>query len=158
MDALDLAIIEQLEQDASQSSQQLAAKLGVAASTIRVRKTKLLRRGILKFLAFANPVALGFATWAVILINVTPGKAHRVAQLVAKDSRVHTTFACTGRYDIVVGAHFKSIAELGSYLESELSQIEHIVRTETCIVTKRQKQYNLIWDELTKDAVPQGGS
>lgn len=150
MDDLDLGIIEELEREATQSSQRLANKLGVAASTIRVRKTKLMKQGILKYLAFANPVALGYLTWAVILINVTPGKGHYVVQQVAKSSYVHTAFACTGRYDIIVGAHFRSIAELGEYLENELSRIEHIVRTETCVVTKRQKQYNLIWEDLVK--------
>jgi len=57
---VDERLIELLSQDARQSSQALAKQLSVSSSTFRRRISKLVKRGVLRFAALAEPSESGW--------------------------------------------------------------------------------------------------
>ncbi len=79
---LDERLIELLSQDARQSSQALAKQLNVSSSTIRRRISKLVKRGVLRFVALVEPAEVGFYLRAIIAFDVEHDKVREVMELL----------------------------------------------------------------------------
>lgn len=73
LDATDLAILEQLQNDARIANKDLAARAGVAPSTALQRVRALLRRGVIRAIrAVVDPAALGRPLHAFLQLRMRP--------------------------------------------------------------------------------------
>ena len=70
MDSLDEKLIRILGEDARQSSETVASQLKVSPATVRRRVRRLIRDGVLRIVAVADPVKAGFPLIAVIAFDV----------------------------------------------------------------------------------------
>ena len=131
---VDVGIIESLSHDARKSFARIAQELRVPESTVRHRLHRLVQHGVLDFAAVANPLRLGYQTWAIIEIQAEPSRTRAVAQRLAKVPEVYFVGITTGRCDIFAGAVFRSNAEMLDFLTGPLAKIPGITRTSTSTV------------------------
>ena len=139
--SLDERLIELLSQDARQSSQALANQLNVSSSTVRRRIGKLVKRGVLRFAALAEPSEFGFYLRAIIAFDVEHDKVREVMELLSGRSEVKGLAATSGRFDVIALVWFTSTDGLFEFIESEVSKMEGVRNTETFICLHVEKGF-----------------
>ena len=153
LDELDLAILKELETDGRQSVSTLAKKLGVSRNHMAKKLQRLLENKITNVVGFSDPVVLGFRTFAMIGLNVSPKQVNAAADKLTAFPCVHLVFTAAGRYDIVIYVLFKSSRELSRFLRTELTKVAGITSTDTMMILEMYKmsfQY-LALDDFRKD-------
>jgi len=131
LDTMDFALIRELQAEARQTSDHLASKLGTSGSTVRRKIQQLLRTGVIRIQAVADPFALGFDGMASIGLKVDCSRVNEAAEAIASYRNVQSVAICTGRYDIVAWAVFRGVSELHHFITSELSRVAGLRDTET---------------------------
>ena len=139
IDALDLMIIRELQNDPQQPQADIARKLGAGATTVRRRLKRLLDEHIIRIVAIADPHALGYHVRAMIGIKALPGKTDAVADKLASYANVHYALMTTGPYDLVAWAVFRDTDELSGFIRHELGGTEGIASYESMLTLKVAK-------------------
>lgn len=139
LDSLDKRLLEMLGENALQSGEILAKKLGVSSSTIRRRMRRLNQSGIVKVSALVHPTEVGYPLLTVIAFDVAHDMVDMVAQALTKRPEVKWVTSTTGRYDVLAFAWFRSTDELSDFLQKGLSGVNGIRDTETYICLQVKK-------------------
>jgi DNA-binding Lrp family transcriptional regulator len=142
----DIKIIECLQKDARSSVARIAKILRMPTSSVRHRLNKLVKDGVIKFEAITNPLLLGYQVWVNIEIQVDISKMESVARQLARDPEVYLVFIMTGRYDILVGAVFRTNEDFRKFITGKLPKIAGIQRVSSSNVielVKRSVSYPL---------------
>lgn len=134
-----------MQQDASQSSRELAQKLGKPSSTVRHRRDRLIRTGAIRIIAVPKPSTMDYEAWAVLGLNVLPGHSERVAQELARFDAVYTVATGLGRFDVVALAQLQTMSELRAFINGEIPKIEAITKSETIVLGKPVKYHFVTW-------------
>ena len=79
MDELDSKIIQILQEDGRASNAGIARKVGVSEGTVRRRLKRLIQEEYIQVLALPDPAKMGFASQALIGVQVEPDKVDQVA-------------------------------------------------------------------------------
>ena len=145
LDATDMKLIEEMQRDASQTSQELAQRLGMSASGVRRRVRNLKDCGLIKIVAVPNIKALGNRVWILIGINVTTGKAPNVARGLSKFDFLYTVALSLGRYDVIALGTFKSTKEATDFVSRVMPRLRGIHRSEVLMLTEPIKYHGLVW-------------
>ena len=144
LDALDIKILVELQEDARKSLREIAEKLGVAEGTVYNRINKLRRMGILeKFIPIIDYSKLGFDLTAIIGITAEGGHLVEVEELLAKEPNVTAVYDVTGEFDVITVARFRSRSELNSFIK-RIASLEHVKRTYTMLVLNVVKETHSI--------------
>jgi DNA-binding Lrp family transcriptional regulator len=136
----DLQIIQCLRKDARSSVARIAKSLRMPTSSVRHRMQRLVKEGVLKFDAMMNPLLLGYQIWVMIEVQAEVSKIESVAQQLAAIPEVYLVYIMTGRYDILVGAVFRSTEEQFDFMTSRLSKISGITRTSSSSILRLVKR------------------
>jgi len=131
LDALDSALIKELQIDARQNARDVAKKLGTSQSTVLRRIRKLQDDGIIRIVTLADPFSLGYEGVASVCMTFDPAKVSEGARIIASYPNVLTVSICAGRYDIVAWAMFREMSELSDFVTLELSKIPGLQHSET---------------------------
>lgn len=134
MDAVDFAILKELEIDGRQSLSELAKKAGVSRHVAGRRVHSLLDRKLVSIMAFTNPGALGYRTLAITGVRVTPGSLHPVADRLKALPSVLLVVTTTGQNDVIILSMFTDPGALTAFLTRNLGGIPGITSNETMIV------------------------
>lgn len=131
VDALDLRIIEALQQDARSSNRSIATALDVSEGTVRSRLRRLEDEHLIRISAVSNVTAFGLTAGATVGIHVAGGLIAEVAeQLLALDS-VALVIRSIGEFDFVVIALAETRMELLDIVLRQVQAIRGIRATET---------------------------
>jgi Lrp/AsnC family transcriptional regulator for asnA, asnC and gidA len=133
MDSLDQELIDLLQQDASRSSIELAKQLHVSSVTIRRRLKKLTQSGVLRIVGWVNYDKIGLPLFALIALHVVAEKIDSVMHLLNKRPEVTWVATTTGRFDLILVAHFRATGELSAFVHKELPRLEGFKDSETFI-------------------------
>ncbi|MCX8188843.1 MAG: Lrp/AsnC family transcriptional regulator [Nitrososphaeria archaeon] len=148
LDDLDLKILDELSENAGISIPKLAKKLGVKQSKVYSRVKRLFRRGVIRRMTIeANEGALGLNVQAFIGINVESLEREKVVDEIAKVPEVVSVAEVTGRFDLIVEAHVKSLEDLYSVVSKKIAVLPGVSHTETFIQLKKKegvRKYSLI--------------
>jgi Lrp/AsnC family transcriptional regulator for asnA, asnC and gidA len=136
MDALDLMIIRELQNDPQQPQADIAKKLGASTTTVRRRLKRLLDERIIRIVAIADPRALGYNVRAMIGIKSRPGMLDAVAEKLASYANVHYELLTTGPYDLISWVVFRDTDELSDFIRKELGDIDGIAGYESMLTLK----------------------
>lgn len=139
LDKLDLRLIQELRRDALQTQHQLAHTLGVNISTVGRRLQRLMDENMLRIVAVADPLALGFQTQAMIGTNIQPGRVGAIASELAAFRCVHHVLINTGQFDLIVWVGFKDAQELSSFVRERLGQMPGLLKYETMMCLRMVK-------------------
>jgi Lrp/AsnC family transcriptional regulator, regulator for asnA, asnC and gidA len=113
----------------------LADKLYISKRTVRRRVNSLLNDNAIKVVATPNPQ--GRRGCAVIGLKVVLGTAHTaVAKLLMNQRKIEYASYSVGYFDFVIQVEFDTSQELDRFVNSELTKIPEIIKSETMIISQ----------------------
>ncbi|MCL0058199.1 Lrp/AsnC family transcriptional regulator [Dehalococcoidia bacterium] len=133
IDELDRKLIQELQRSGRQSYVDLARMLGVVEGTVRKRVKDLQNRKIIKIVAVPNPRELGYSFISIMGLQVRMADLRKVADDLAQKPNVCYLAFVTGRYNLMAIIMTRSSEELSHFIETEISAIPSILRTETFV-------------------------
>jgi Lrp/AsnC family transcriptional regulator for asnA, asnC and gidA len=139
IDQLDLMILEEMEKDGRQPVSHLAKKLGISWANASARLQRLLDKQITRVVAFASPLHLGYRTFGMIGIKVSPGDIDTVMDKVQALPNVWSVVRVAGRYDVIVETMFPGPIGLSDFLAGELGPIAGVLSMETMVALDYRK-------------------
>jgi Lrp/AsnC family transcriptional regulator for asnA, asnC and gidA len=139
LDAIDKAIIRELQSDGRMSYSKLAGKVGLSEAAARQRVNKLIDRGVMEIVAVADPKSLGFRVQADLGINVSGDPRPIVEALRALPEVEYLRFTA-GRFEIMAEVLFATPDELHAFLNGRLREVPGVERVEALIVLERVKE------------------
>lgn len=145
----DCKMIRLLQKDGRMSNTAMAQALGISEYTVRTRLKKLLDRGVIRIVAVANPIDLGFEIAGNLKIRIELKKAKTVlAELKQIDELIWIALT-TGGTDIDVDFAVRSMKALQELIFNKISKIEGVLSTETSLMVdliKEKTDYGTAWD------------
>ncbi|RLI83277.1 AsnC family transcriptional regulator [Archaeoglobales archaeon] len=140
LDALDIKILVELQDDARKSLREIAEKLGVAEGTVYNRINKLRRIGVIeRFIPVIDHSKLGFNLIAVIGVTAEGGHLVEIEEKIAKEPYVTALYDVTGEFDMMLVAKFRDRETLNSFVK-RVAGMEHVVKTYTMLVLNVVKE------------------
>lgn len=147
LDKTDLAIIRILQKDGRRPYAEIAAELGLAASTVQQRATRLVESGLIQITAVADAATLGYPVAATIAIKVDGTRLREAAAAIEKFHEVSYIALCTGPYDILIEVGCRDNDELLNFISSKLAKVKGVRETETFLylrIVKNSYQWGLL--------------
>lgn len=141
LDSFDRAILDQVEEDASRSPQDIAEAVNLSASSVRRRLAALKKSGvILREVALTDPTRKGLAFWTMVSFGEESREAYDAfrAQMQA-DPAVSQCYSVSGAIDFLVMVHAASPAAFEAWGERELMSNPAIQRYTTSIIWSQTK-------------------
>ena len=133
MDELDTKVISMLQEDGRASNAGIARRVGVSEGTVRRRLKRLIQEEYIRVVALLDPGKMGYASEALIGVQVDPDKIDQVAEDLAQLDEVNWVSITTGAYDIFAWSTLQSSEALGIFLRTKVGTIPGVRRTETFV-------------------------
>ena len=131
-DSVDRRLIQLLQENAHQSSEVLAKRLGVSSSTIRRRIKTLIQKEVIRIVAHPDPTKIGYAIMAMSAFDIDHENLESVLEILNNRPEVRWLAAVSGRFDIMASVWASSTDELFKQLD-DIGKIEGIKNIETFI-------------------------
>ena len=139
IDDLDLTILSELTEDASISVPRLSRKINVNSSVVYSRIKRLIKRKLIeRFTIIVNDRGLGYNVKALTGINMDSKQRDNVIEELLNIPEVREISEVTGRFDILVTMHAKTLDEMHKLLSEHLGRIQGLVSSESFIEMKRR--------------------
>jgi Lrp/AsnC family transcriptional regulator for asnA, asnC and gidA len=149
LDKVDCQMIHLLQKDGRMPNNAIAQELGISEFTVRRRLKRLLDNDVIKIVAVANPIDLGFEIAGNLKIKIDLKKAESVLEnLKAIDSLIWVALT-TGGTDIDVDFVARSLNEFHELIFKKISKIDGVISTETSLMVdlvKDEYAWGTAWD------------
>ena len=133
-----MKILSELTKDASISIPQLSKKLNINSSVLYSRIKRLLKRELIrKFTVIINESQLGINIKATVGINRDPKLKGPIHKELIKIPEIRSLIEVTGRFDIILSIHARTLEELHKVVIERIGKIEGIQSTETFVEMQR---------------------
>src|SRR5437660_1721204 len=126
LDALDLRIIGQLQDDGRKPTTEIARALRVPRTTVARRIERLLMDGIITIGVFANGSRIGLPVHVMILIQVAPTRYDEVVTAIVSLVEIRWVGILSGPFHLLVEAMLPSNGALRHLLVDKLSKIDGV--------------------------------
>ena len=133
LDATDIKLIEELQEDARQSNRILARKVGVSEGTIRRRIKELRSRDLVGITAVPNYRNLGFEFICIMGLEVELDELEEAGKKLANCPNVYYLSTVTGHYDLIAILLFHKANDLNDFVRETISTMPGVLRTETFV-------------------------
>jgi Lrp/AsnC family leucine-responsive transcriptional regulator len=121
LDAVDVAILRALGEDARMSIADLARTVALSAPSVAERVRRLEECGIVEgYEARVSPARLGLPLAAYLRVRPMPGQLRKVAELLAGLPAIVECDRVTGEDCFIAKAHVRSVAELEQVIDKLL--------------------------------------
>ena len=141
LDPIDLAILEQLQDNCKQPLAVIGKGVGLSASTVMERIHKLEGAGVIRgYTALLDARALGRDVAA--FIGVTAGSPRAISVLAQEIEGLRDVLEChhvTGEYTLLLKAKTRSTATLERLIDA-IREMEGVTGTETMVVLSTQTE------------------
>ena len=143
LDPIDCQMIKLLQKDGRISHTDIAKKIGISESTVRLRLNRLIKEEYLQIVAVSNPIKLGFNIVGNIRIYVEIKKMEKIIKELKKLKSLWFIVQTTGGTGIDTEFVVKSLDELNDLIFEKINKIDGIIRTETSLFLKYiKRQYD----------------
>lgn len=132
IDAIDRAIIRQLQVDGRASYADLAGTVGLSAPAVRHRMQRLMETGLLQVVAVTDPLKLGLPVMALVGIAVD-GDITAVADSVGVIDEVIYVVLTSGSFDLFAEVVCADMDELFEVVNGRLKSIDGVRTTESFV-------------------------
>lgn len=140
MDALDIRIIDVLQERGDMTMTELAESTGSTASTCLRRISELKNNGVLtKNVYHVNPTKLGRSIKAIITVETKdhPLKTReKFAVRLKRERAITTAYGVTGEVDTILIANFCDMEEYQGFCDRLFDGVDTIVRYTTYFATE----------------------
>ena len=144
MDRFDIALLDALQRDASQSNAVLADKIGLSASQVSRRRAALEAEGLIgAYRAVLDHAALGFGIDAFIRVALSAhgtAPADNFAAYLRGLPDIHAAWAVTGDADYLLHARLRTLADLSRLIANDLLPHAAVREVRSEIALDRIKQ------------------
>lgn len=132
IDAVDRAIIRQLQADGRASYADLAAEVGLSAPAIRQRMQRLMESGLLQVVAVTDPLKLGLPVMAMVGIAVD-GDTRAVADAIGGIEEVIYVVLTSGSFDLFAEVVCADMDQLFDVVNNRLKSVDGVRATESFV-------------------------
>ena len=145
LDRTDVAILEILQEDARTPIKEIAASVGLSASSTHARLNALRDAGVLgRFRAEVSPLAFGVGIEAVLMVELskhTRGEVDSFLDAVAEVPEVRSATLVTGRHDVLIHIVARNTNHLKDLALDKITSKPGVVRVETSIVYETRNRH-----------------
>jgi Lrp/AsnC family transcriptional regulator for asnA, asnC and gidA len=135
IDKTDLAIIRLLMEDGRMPSAEVARRVGNLSERVaRYRIVRLIREGVIKVSAIANPHAVGFTVVADVLLEVESDSILDVAHKMTEFDCVTYVACAIGETDVSVQIVAHDTTEVYRLVTEVIGKVPGVRKTTTSIV------------------------
>lgn len=140
-DDIDLALIELLQKDARTPQAQLAAQVGLAASSVNERIRKLGERGLIEgYHAHISAEAMGYDLLAFLYVGWSKPETEKVfLRKIVGQPLIMEAHHVTGTWNYMLKVRVKNTRMLEGLLARVIKAVPGVERTETIIVLSSVK-------------------
>lgn len=132
---LDLALVNALQIRPRASWAELAPPLGVTASTLARRWTRLARAGLAWVSAVPGPEYLRHRCTAFVSVDCRPGSRSEVITALSRYSEIATIETTVSGTDLLLDVLAPDLHTLGRFLTTELEQVNDITSVSAVLAT-----------------------
>ncbi|WP_334192684.1 Lrp/AsnC family transcriptional regulator [Pararhodobacter sp.] len=143
LDATNIRILNQLQQDASLTNVELASRIHLSPSPCLSRVKFLEQNGVIeRRVALLNPQALGLSVNAFVRVRLSRHNTDAVERFAAAISDMDEVMELylMSDFDYVLRVMMRDIDELERFATARVSRIEGVVQVKTDIVLRKQRQ------------------
>jgi Lrp/AsnC family leucine-responsive transcriptional regulator len=141
LDAIDLKILAQLQQDGSLTNVELARRVHLSPSPCLMRVKSLESSGVIqRYVALANPKALGLGLNVFISISLKEQAKDSLAEFerrIAEHEEVMECYLMTGDSDYLIRVAVRDIGELERFILEQLTPIPGIEKIRSSFALKQ---------------------
>jgi len=141
LDALDLRILAELQQDSSLTNVELAKRVHLSPSPCLTRVKALETNGVIqRYVALANPKALGLGLNVFINISLKEQAKESLAEFerrIAEHDEVMECYLMTGDSDYLIRVAVADIAALEKFILNQLTPIPGIEKIRSSFALKQ---------------------
>nr|WP_170615533.1 Lrp/AsnC family transcriptional regulator [uncultured Ruegeria sp.] len=142
MDKLDRNIVAALQQNARESTTRIAAKLGVARTTVHERISRMEDRGVIAgYSVVLHSPQDTPRVQVIVLLEVQQKETARIIKRLEAYPEVKLCLSINGEFDLLLSAEAPHIEDL-DILVDELAKIPGVMRTNTSVVFGRRIDRN----------------
>ncbi|MFF0473087.1 Lrp/AsnC family transcriptional regulator [Streptomyces sp. NPDC004284] len=139
IDAVSLAIIEQLQQDGRRPYAAIGKAVGLSEAAVRQRVQKLLDQGVMQIVAVTDPLTVGFRRQAMVGINVE-GDLDPVAEALTAMAECEYVVMTAGSFDLMVEIVCEDDDHLLDVINKRIRTLPGVRSTESFVYLKLKKQ------------------
>ncbi len=139
IDAVSLAIIEQLQEDGRRPYAAIGKAVGLSEAAVRQRVQKLLDQGVMQIVAVTDPLTVGFRRQAMVGINVE-GDLDPVADALAAMQEVEYVVLTAGSFDLLAEIVCEDDDHLLDVINRRIRTLPGVRSTESFVYLKLKKQ------------------
>lgn len=138
MDQIDRRIIAALQHNARDTTTTIAAKLGLARTTVHERIKRMEERGVIAgYSVVLNTADDAPRVQVVVLLEVQQKETARIIKRLETYPEVKRCLSINGEFDLLLSAEAPRIEDL-DILVDDLAKIPGVLRTNTSVVFGRR--------------------
>ncbi|MBB6093223.1 DNA-binding Lrp family transcriptional regulator [Povalibacter uvarum] len=140
MDATNRQILDLLQNDARAPIKTIAAKVGLARSSVRERIARMEAAGIIRGyrVELGSEATAQTAVQAIMLLRFDKTPVPRTIAKITANPEVVRCVSVGGDIDVAVEAHIASVEALNR-LRDEVAGYPHVIDVTTMLILKREK-------------------
>jgi Lrp/AsnC family transcriptional regulator, regulator for asnA, asnC and gidA len=139
VDAVSLAIIEQLQEDGRRPYAAIGKAVGLSEAAVRQRVQKLQEQGVMQIVAVTDPLTVGLMRQAMVGITVD-GDLEPVADALAELEEVDYVVVTAGSFDLLVEIVCEDDGHLLDTISRRIRTLPGVRSTESFVYLKLRKQ------------------
>ncbi|WP_406408925.1 Lrp/AsnC family transcriptional regulator [Streptomyces halstedii] len=139
VDAVSLAIIEQLQEDGRRPYAAIGKAVGLSEAAVRQRVQKLLDQGVMQIVAVTDPLTVGLMRQAMVGVNVE-GDLDPVAEALSAMSECEYVVMTAGSFDLMVEIVCEDDDHLLETINTRIRAVPGVRSTESFVYLKLKKQ------------------
>jgi Lrp/AsnC family transcriptional regulator for asnA, asnC and gidA len=139
LDAVSLAIIEQLQEDGRRPYAAIGKAVGLSEAAVRQRVQKLLDQGVMQIVAVTDPLTVGFRRQAMVGITVE-GDVEKAADALTEMAEVEYVVMTAGSFDILAEIVCEDDDHLLDVVSKRIRALPGVRSTESFVYLKLKKQ------------------
>jgi DNA-binding Lrp family transcriptional regulator len=144
LDAFDIKLLTALQQDCSQTHQQLADQVHLSASQCSRRVQRLMESGMIeKTVALLKPEAVGLTIAAYVMVTLRTHAHNDVDRLnhdLARHEEIVELASLTGEADYVIKLRCRDMKHLSEFLNDRLMAHAEVATIKTSVVLQPLKE------------------
>ncbi len=147
LDDIDLKIIELLSNDGRITDTEIAKKIGLSKTSVRLRKLKLIESGKIKVLGVPILRNLNLIDADVLIkfkINTSQTEIEEAVKKLSDEEFVYEINRYLYRYDLSIAVYHKDFASLKIYLQELFKNFKYIESYEIYPVIQTDKSFGVI--------------
>lgn len=141
LDPVDLAILEQLQEDGRRSYREIGKHVGVAPATVRARVMQLMSGGVVEIVAVPNPWKLGVGFFVTIALSLDPDQTETVATILAEREETSWVGIAVTGCEVLCELALADAQEFSTYRQEVLAKLPGYRDVEVYLVSDLRKMH-----------------